>query len=133
MPGRTNNRRGQKGRRGTQRGGASSDFIGLNYALTAAGPNGGNNASISAATLANIGSAPMFNPFSSSAVIPTSPSLGIVPNGLALAGMAPTMSGGGRRQQRPRRKLTGAAYRAAVARAAHARAAKAAKAKAGRR
>jgi hypothetical protein len=44
----------------------------------------GGNHEISRVTAANIDKAPMFNPFSKDAVIPTAPSTGIVPTGIYL-------------------------------------------------
>jgi hypothetical protein len=74
----------------TQTGGASS-YMGLFYA---SGPVGGPGA-ISRATLSGIDNAPMFNPLSASATIPTLPSTGIVPNGAYLS----NMTGGGSKKK----------------------------------
>ncbi len=66
-----------------QTGGVSS-YIGLFYSRGAVG----GPAAISKVTLSGLNNSPMFNPLSSTAVIPTLPSTGIVPNGAYLAGMA---------------------------------------------
>jgi hypothetical protein len=63
--------------------GGSSDYMSTFYA---AGAIGG-PAAVSRATLQGIDNAPMFNPLSAKAVIPTLPATGIVPSGLYFSSM----------------------------------------------
>ncbi len=76
----------------SKQSGGSSSYVGLFYA---SGPVGGPGA-ISRATLSGINNAPMFNPLSATATIPTLPSTGIIPNGAYLAG---NMTGGGKKRR----------------------------------
>jgi hypothetical protein len=64
-----------------QKGGDASGYSGLFYSRGVVG----GPAAISRVTLGGINNAPMFNPFSPAAQIPTLPSVGIVPNGAYLA------------------------------------------------
>ncbi len=63
--------------------GGVSDYMSSFYSSGAVGGPG----SISRVTLSGINRAPMFNPLSSTAVIPTLPSTGIVPSEVYLANM----------------------------------------------
>ena len=63
--------------------GGFSDFMSSFYASGAVGGPG----AISRVTLSGINNAPMFNPLSSTAVVPTLPSTGIVPSEIYLANM----------------------------------------------
>jgi hypothetical protein len=73
--------------------GGSSDYISTFYAAGAVG----GPAAVSRATLRGIDNAPMFNPLSAKAVIPTLPATGIVPSGLyfsSMTGGSPFQMGG---------------------------------------
>ena len=73
--------------------GGSSDYASTFYAAGAVG----GPAAVSRATLSGIDNAPMFNPLSAKAVIPTLPATGIVPSGLyfsSATGSATFQAGG---------------------------------------
>jgi hypothetical protein len=81
----------------TKQSGGASGYMGLFYA---SGPAGGSR-EISHATLRGINNAPMFNPLSATATIPTLPSTGIIPNGAYLASMPMTGGAVAATQQKP--------------------------------
>lgn len=86
----------KRGASGSRQSGGGSDWMASHYALTATPMN---NKTISAATLANIDKAPMFNALGGNTRIPTGPSVGIIPTGPALAG---GLAGGGKKSPRAR-------------------------------
>jgi hypothetical protein len=80
--------------------GGFSDYMSSFYSSGAVGGPG----AISRFTLSGINNAPMFNPLSSTAVVPTLPSTGIVPSEIYLANMK-----GGAAKRRPVTRAVGKA------------------------